>query len=289
MKIAYLVSAYKNPRLVKKTLEYLSCKDVAFFVHIDAKSDIKPFESIHSENVFFCEKRIPVYWAEYSFVEAQMLLIRQALAAPEHYNYFVLLGGSEFPLRSGRYIHNFLEMNQGKEFITIVKVPEQGFMLTRTNKLRFPSTRPILRFIFRVLAKFGLAQRDYRKHLGSLEPYTGNTWWTLSREACEYIVEYSQNHPELLNFLKNTDTPDESIFHTILGNSPFKSKIRRNLLFEEWPVEGCRWHPKMINTQHLEYFEAQTEVAPLDTHGPGELLFGGRPGPCILIPESNVR
>ena len=273
MKIAYLISAYRNPILVKKTVEYLSCKDVAFFIHIDAKSPFGPFESIRGENVVFTDKRIPVYWAEFSFVGAQMLLIRQALAAPEHYDYFVLLGGSELPLRSGRYIHNYIERNQEWEFITVVKVPAPGKPLSRTNTLRFPSTRPILRFVFRVLAKIGLAQRDYRKYLGNLEAYSGNTWWALSRQACEYIVEFSQRHPELLKFYENTHVPDESVFHTILGNSPLKSRIRRNLLYEEWPQEGARHHPNLLSAKHVDFFESHEEVPAQDLHGPGEMLF----------------
>ena len=273
MKIAYLICAHKNPRLIKKMVQYLSCEDAAFFVHIDAKFDIHPFESIRGANVHFTDQRIPVYWGEFSQTEAILLLMQQALTALGHYDYFVLLGGSEFPLRSGRYIHNYLEMNQGWEFITVEKVPAQGVMLTRTNTLRFPSTRPVLRFVFRLLAKAGLAQRDYRKHLGNLEPYTGNTWRALSREACQYIVEFTHRDQTLAKFLKNTQSSDESFFHTILGNSLLKSRIRRNLLFEEWPTEGRRWHPKMINARHLEYFESQNEVSPQDLHGPGEMLF----------------
>jgi hypothetical protein len=273
MKIAYLVSAYKNPILVKKTVEYLSCEDVAFFIHIDAKFPIAPFTSLRGKNVFFIDKRMPVYWAEFSFVEAQMLLIRQALAAPEHYDYFVLLGGSEFPLRSGRYIHDYIEKNRGREFITVVKVPAPGKPLARTNTLRFPSTRPVLRFLFRALAKTGLAQRDYRKYLGDLEAYSGNTWWALSREACEYIVEFSKCRPELFKFYENTHVPDESVFHTILGNSPLKSRIWRNLLFEEWPQEGTRHHPNLLTAEHVDYFESHDAIPARDLHGPGEMLF----------------
>ena len=38
MKIAYLVFAYKNPQLIKKTVDHLAGPDASFFVHIDAKA-----------------------------------------------------------------------------------------------------------------------------------------------------------------------------------------------------------------------------------------------------------
>src|SRR5262249_49006022 len=123
MKIAYLVFAYNNPKLLRKVVERLSCEDCSFFIHIDAKSNLNDFAAINGKNVFFLSPRIPVYWAEFSGVKAILLLIRQALAAPQQHDYFLLLSGSEFPLRSRRYIHNFFEMNRGREFITMVKMP----------------------------------------------------------------------------------------------------------------------------------------------------------------------
>ena len=95
MKIAYLILAHKNPRLLKKTVEALSCDDCAFFIHIDKKSNIADFSEIRGENVFFSAKRVPVYWGEFSQVRAILRLIRQALECSERYDYFVLLSGSE--------------------------------------------------------------------------------------------------------------------------------------------------------------------------------------------------
>ena len=101
MKIAYLILAHRNPRLIKKAVECLSCEDIAFFIHIDAKVDISQFDSIRGKNVFFIEKRIAVSWGEFSQTEAIFLLIQEALAAPQRYDYLVLLSGSDFPCEAG--------------------------------------------------------------------------------------------------------------------------------------------------------------------------------------------
>jgi len=271
MKIAYLIFAYRNPRLIRRTIDRLACEDSSFFIHIDSKCDISQFASLRDKNVFFTDKRIAVYWAEFSGVEAILLLIRQALAAPQRHDYFVLLSGSEYPLRSRQYIHNFLEENRGLEFMTMAKMPAPGKPLSRINTLRFPSTRPGYRFIFRVLAKLGLAQRDYRESLGTLEPYSGITWWALTREACRYLVDFEERDRTLTEFFTNCFAPEETFFHTILGNSPFKSRMRRGLLYEDWSAEGA--HPAMLNERHLALFETQETVCIQDLHGPGELLF----------------
>lgn len=271
MKVAYLILGHRNPRLIQKAVECLSCADATFFIHIDAKFSLEPFAAIRGENVFFIQDRLPVYWGEFSQTEAIFLLIRRALAASQRHDYFVLMSGSDFPLRSGKYVRDFLETNNGREFISMVKLPAPGMPVSRINTLRFPTTRPVLRFIFRALAKVGLGQRDYRKHLGELEPCSGHTWWALSRAACEYLIAFRQSRPAVVKFFENTHASDETLIHTILGNSPFKSQIRRHLVFEDWHSPAA--HPEMINARHLDYFESQNEIAPKDANGPGEMLF----------------
>ena len=137
--------------------------------------------------------------------------------------------------------------------------------------MRIQSHRPLYRTLVRALAKLGLAQRDHAKYLGNLKPYAGNTWWALSREACEYIINFEARHPQEVKFFEDCFAPEETYFHTIIGNSPFAPRMRRNLVYEDWL--GQKAHPEMINEKHLAFFESRDEVSVQDHHGPGELLF----------------
>lgn len=271
MKIGYLVLAHHYPKLLRRTLERLSYKDCTFLVHIDRKSDIKQFSGISAGNVLLSETRVSVHWAEFSQVEAITLLLQQATQRPEHYDYFVLISGSDYPLRSARYIHSFLEGHRGQEYMSLVKVPAPGKPLPRINTLRFPSDQPLRRFAFRSLAKLGMAQRDYRKYLGKLEPYAGSTWWALTREACCYILEFIERNPKVTAYFQNVFAADESFFHTILGNSEFRCRMRRHLHYEDWPTAGP--HPVNIDDRHLVIFEANDRVCVTDPYGSGEVLF----------------
>ena len=273
LKIAYLMFAYKNPQLLKRAIGTLSSEDCAFFIHIDQKRSIKDFSRISGENVLFSEKRLPVYWAEFSGVRAILLLVREALESQQSYDYLVLLSGSDYPLRSSKYIHSFLEENRGSEFMSIVKVPNEaaGKPISRVNTLRLQSNKPVRRFAVRALAKLGLAQRDYRKHLGTLQPYAGNTWWVLTRDACQYILEFVERNQHIQEFFETVFAPEELFFHTILGNSVFSPRIRRNLVYEDWSARGA--HPAMISDRHLALFEAQNRFCLNDVYGSGELLF----------------
>lgn len=273
VKIAYLFLAHNNPKLIRRSINQLSGEDCAFFIHVDAKANMGEFSSLQGDAVCFTKKRVPVFWGEFSQVEGMLVLIREALASTERYDYFVLLSGSHYPIRSGNYIRSFFEASRGTEFMTLVKVPneEAGKPLSRLTTLRFPSSHPFLRQASKLLGKLHLATRDYRKHFGKLQPYAGSTWWALSREACQYIVDFHDRDRRLAEFYVNSFASDEAYFHTILGNSPFRARMRRNLVYEDWL--GQNGHPVMFRADHVALLESVREVSVQDLYGPGELLF----------------
>jgi hypothetical protein len=273
MKIAYLITAYNNPNHLKKMISKITCADSSFFIHVDLKSNIDDFSNIIGENVFFTKYRLPVYWGEYSMVEAILLLIREALNNSLNYDYLVLFSGSDYPIRSTEYIHDFLLRKKGTEFISMVRMPnlEAGFPLARINKMCLPSTRPLGKFIVRVLGKMNLAGRDHKKYLNGLVPWGGSTWWALTKDACRYILSFVKDNDSIVNYFKHISCAEEMLFQTILGNSPFRERIHRNLIFMDWSAGGP--HPAMIGPKHLALFEAVDKVVMNDAFGPGEVLF----------------
>ena len=276
MKIAYLVLAHKNPALIQKQIDFLSSEDSAFFIHIDAKSKIDEFLSCNGRNVFFSTERVAVYWAEYSMIDAIVILIQQALSASQKYDYFVLLSGSDYPIRSKQYIQRFFENSRGTEFISLVEIPniQAGIPLSKITTLRIPSNRPVYRFLIKLAAKLGFAQRDYKKYLGSLRPYGGVTWWALTRDACQYLLEFMEQHESICQYFKGTFAPDETFFHTILGNSAFEPHIRRCVMYDDWTAaDPHSGHPAEIGEEQLHFFEASEKVMVDDVFGPGEMLF----------------
>ena len=272
MKIAYLTVAHDNPGVLKRLIAALSCKDCDFFIHIDRKADIRRFSGISGDNILLSEERIPVYHSGYTQVEATLLLLRDALSRTQDYDYFVLLGGTHYPLRSKEYIHRFFEKNRGTEFISTTRMPSDslGMPLSKLNRIYFEEDEPVRRFLSRALAKVGLAQRDHQKFLGVLEPYGGSNWWALTREASQYIIEFVQSNGSLPRFFRNTCCPDEMFFHTILGNSPFRSRVRRNFTFLHWPA-GQR--PSVLNSAQVQQIELCDRPWIDDEWGSGEALF----------------
>jgi hypothetical protein len=273
MKIAYLFLVHDNPGLVQRTINRLASPNCTFFIHVDGKANMEEFSTVRGDRVVFLQHRIPVFWGEFSIVEATLLLIREALASVPSYDYLVLLSGSHYPIRSTEYISHFFEQHRGVEFMTLVEVPNivAGKPLSRLTTIRYPSNRPLLRQAFRVLAKLNLAYRDYKRCFGALKPYAGSQWWALSRGACEYLVNFHDRDARLAEYYLNTFSADEAYLHTILGNSIYRPRMRRELTYIDWTGRGG--HPKLIDEAHLKQFEAMPAVSLQDHHGPGELLF----------------
>jgi hypothetical protein len=272
MKIAYLTAVHDNPGVLRRLIAALSCKDCDFFIHIDRKADIRQFSGITGDNILLNEERIPVYHSGYTQVEATLLLLRDALSRTQDYDYFVLLGGTHYPLRSKEYIHRFFEKNRGMEFISMARMPSDslGMPLSKLNRIYFEEDEPVRRFLSRALAKVGLAQRDHRKFLGVLEPYGGSNWWALTREACRYIIEFVQSNESVPRFFQHTCCPDEMFFHTILGNSPYRSRVRRNFTYLHWPA---RQRPIFLDGAHIQHIESSDRPWIDDEWGSGEALF----------------
>ena len=274
MKLAYLILAHNNPKHLKKLVNSLNSSNSTFFIHIDAKKDINDFLNLENKNSIFLEKRINVYWGEFSIVQATILLLNQALSSNNQFDYIILISGTDYPLHSALYIENFFEKNHGKEFINIVPMPcdQMGKPIRRLTNYKFQSKNKFSHALIKTFTLNGLLnlKRDFRPYLGNMAPYAGSQWWALTNSACNFILKFIENNKQFVDFYVNTHIPDESFFHTIIGNSPFMKKVTRNLTYTDW---SDRRRPSQINDKHLEYFQSNYSINTKGIYGEGELLF----------------
>ena len=182
MKIAYLIFAHDNPQHLNRLINSISSPSSMCFLHIDKKSDLKHFSEINFDSVIISEKRLPVYRGHFSQVEAIIAVMRQALEHPIHFERFVLLSGTDYPLRPTSYIEKFFEQNPTREFISLVKMPNPkvGKPITRLTSFKPTPSMPmylIERVIRGPLRRIGIIPiRNYKLYLGDLTPYGGAEW-----------------------------------------------------------------------------------------------------------------
>lgn len=276
MKIAYLILAHNTPNHLRRLISALSSDSCSFFIHVDKKSSVDDFESIKGKNIYFTQKRVPVFWGDFSQVEAILILIQAALTHRYGFDRFVLLSGADYPLRTVSYIENFFRNNRDKEFINLVAMPSEvaGKPISRLVSYKFrPGETRISKFTRKMLIRAGIlpVKRDYKAYLRDFAPYGGSTWWALSREACDFILIFVSNERKVVNFFKNTICPDESFFQTILGNSHFRTRIARSLTYSDWSAGES--NPAYITENHLAFLKSTLLFPPDNVYGGGEMLF----------------
>lgn len=280
MKIAYLILAHDTPNHLRRLVNALQHQGDRFFIHIDKKSDIRLFGTDkYDDNVIFLEKRLNLWWGEYSIVHATLDLMSHALFSNSDFDYFILLSGSDYPIRSRIQLNRYLAENYGTEFINLTEMPNDVLdkNVDRLLYYRFQKKYDdalcanLINRVNSFMRKIGIT-RDYSNLLYPLKPFAGSQWWALTRDACHYILSFVEENQSVVHFFKNTHTPDESFFQTIIGNSSFRQKVGRNLTYADWQHFGPPF-PACINMWHIDLFRQKKPFFYTDSYGSGELFF----------------
>lgn len=237
-KLCYLILAYDDPVNLKRLVDRLRNKEEAdFYIHIDKKSDIAPFvEALGSyPNVTFLENREKIYWGGFSIIKAEINLVRAALASGEDYLRYVLLSGSDYPIKSNQEIRRFFEENRGTEYIRAINLDQLedkelfGIHIDRLQKHDYPwinNTGSYLFNRFRAGMNFLLRlfpmPKKYRHRKFDL--YHGSQWWALTGDCLRELIQTYDANPEDYKNFEIGFASDEKFFHTLFFNSSFARK-----------------------------------------------------------------
>ena len=236
MKIAYLILAHENPTHLRRLIRALRTPWTRFYVHVDRKVPEGLFDGLRDEaQTELIPDRVSACWGGFSLVQATLNLMSAAACDPEPADWYVLLSGADYPIRSNDEIRDYLQRSNA-EHIGFMPMPSPDGRkpLARLETVYFEKARGkhkpvrvLLTQTNRFLERF--YKRNYRKALGDLVPYTGSQWWALSRDAVQYILDFVARRRDLMRFYKRSLIPDEMFFQTVLGNSRFRKRIRAAL------------------------------------------------------------
>ena len=221
--IAFIIMAHGDEVQLRRLVCRL--RPHRIFIHWDAKAGAPP--SI--DNVTFVKPRYPVYWAGYSQVNATIALMKAVIADGAKYSKVMLLSGSCYPIRPVADLHRKFMLDGGANYINAVRVADSPHLTRMVSDVRFRDSlmpwqlserllnykaEKVLRKGIEAFCKFLPTKKGYIAPL-----YHGSTWWALTPETVKYILEFIDNHLEIVNFYRRTFAADEQIFHTIVHNS----------------------------------------------------------------------
>lgn len=228
---AYLIAAYDDFYLLDCLIELLMDPRNDIYVHIDKKStsfDEARFMSRWRDAPVWLVPRRPVYWGDFSHVKSILILLRTALQSGK-YDYLHLMSGSDLPVRSQKYIHEFFSRNRGKEFVAFTHLgPYQEdwvrFAYPLNHLLRARSK--IARAGYSRLRKAALtAQKrmdvDFRRRIPGEVKY-GSDWFSITGELAALLLA---READITCWFRHAFIPSEFFVQTILWNSGLAGRV----------------------------------------------------------------
>lgn len=243
MRIAYAILVHRYPQQFGRLLQALSLNagHVEFFVHIDGKSPSAPFHNAVGEaerpKVHFIDRRTNVNWGGFSQVRAILMLMQEIVKSKRRFDYIILLSGQDYPIKSNEFIHTYLTCNAGCEFIQHVRIPDVDWnVVHRIEEYHFYDFvgRKLEWYFKRTVGRFLPAKRRFPS---GFSPFGGSSWWGLTMECVEFILDFITRSRSFVRFFWFTHCPDEMFFHTIIANSRFSERVRNErLTYVDWTL-----------------------------------------------------
>lgn len=231
--LSYLIIVHNEIEHLKKLIKTLDSQNTFFFIHIDAKLTFDNKNFLNSlekkENVHFLEPRIKANWGGFSLVDITLKLLILCNEKVKC-DYINLISGQDFPIKSNRFIQNFLKENYPSQFIEFYELPTnrwKGYF----NNTRFERYWHIDEFGFeksRVLVDNQFKNRIIKETIDGVKLYGGSQWFTITQECAQFILNYVEETPKFYKYFKSSLASDEVFFNTIIMNSPFCNNVTNN-------------------------------------------------------------
>ncbi|WP_274475887.1 beta-1,6-N-acetylglucosaminyltransferase [Mangrovimonas aestuarii] len=243
MKQAILITAYKNLHHLKDIILFFDDEDFELFIHIDKKSvlSVSEIEKLRAyKHVTLISRKYKVNWGGVNHLKCILHLSQQALNNGE-LKYFHLISGHDFPIKTLQEFKDFAVKNVGNSYISNFTLPTHHWFDGGLNRLEYYNFYDLLDGKKRRGTIFKLVR--YQKKIGFKRPiskkmpqlYGGETWWSLSREALQYVVDYTLEKPRLLKRFRHTFCSEEMYFQTVVMNSVYSKKVvNHSLRYIDW-------------------------------------------------------
>jgi hypothetical protein len=253
-RIAYFILAHANAEQLARLVTQLDSPAAHFYIHIDANTPDAVFGDMQSTvqtqagKVTFIERQA-CRWGGASLVDASLRLIQCAMQ--DGFEWGVLLSGQDYPIHSNEYLNKFLEETDDLGFIDLKSTAEfdisYRYRAWHFEALNGKTSGKILQKMQRFTQRLGL-QRALPAPLTQI--HAGSQWWILSQTACQAVLDFLEQHPQLIGFFKHTLVPDEMFFQTVLMHTAIAPQLTHNALrYLEW--EAGAWSPRTFKPDEI--------------------------------------
>ena len=285
MKQAYLIIAHNKIEQLKFLVSLLDYEKNDIYILFDKKAQIdrelkEQIESVVKKSTLYFTKEIPIYWGDYSLVEAELELFTTALKNND-YSMYHLLSGVDLPLDTAENIYNFFDERKDYNFLTMIS--DELFEKNKIyERVSFKYLAPHLssRSINNKILKKGL--NIYRRfeiglqrilRIDSFKKYNidlkyASNWCSLNRKAVQVLVKEREFTEKVF---RKTIVNDELFIPTILEKNDLLKKVyslkptndkstdfQGNLRYINWwDGSPYTWTDSDVDVEQLKYGKKQ--------------------------------
>ena len=239
MKQAYLIIAHNKIEQLKFLVSLLDYEKNDIYILFDKKAQIdrelkEQIESVVKKSTLYFTKEIPIYWGDYSLVEAELELFTTALKNND-YSMYHLLSGVDLPLDTAENIYNFFDERKDYNFLTMVSddLFEKNKIYERVS-FKYLAPHLSSRIINNKILKKGL--NIYRRFeielqrmlkIDSFKKYNidlkyASNWCSLNHKAVQVLV---REREFIKRVFKKTRVNDELFIPTILEKNDLLNSV----------------------------------------------------------------
>ena len=285
MKQAYLIIAHNKIEQLKFLVSLLDFEKHDIYILFDKKAQInreqkEQIESVVKKSTLYFIKEIPIYWGDYSLVEAELELFTTALENND-YSMYHLLSGVDLPLDTAENIYNFFDERKDYNFLTMVS--DELFEKNKIyERVSFKYLAPYLssRGINNKILKKGL--NIYRRfeiglqrilRVDSFKKYNialkyASNWCSLNHKAVQVLLKEREFIEKVF---RQTRVNDELFIPTILEKNDLLEKVyslkptndqptdfQGNLRYINWwDGSPYTWTDSDVDVEQLKYGKKQ--------------------------------
>jgi hypothetical protein len=252
--LAYIVSAYKNLDQLARLAERLNTERSVVYIHVDKKTDHAEYERLERTlagrpSVRLLERHA-CHWGGFGHVRATLKGIDALLASGSDFEHLVLLTGQDYPIKPPAEIERFFAEHRGTSFMAYKALPSESWSprggLDRIEYRHWRWRGPHVRLPWK------------RRFPAGAAPYGGGAYWNLSRACVEHVARFVENRPDVVDFFRHVDIPDEVFFQTVLMNSELAgSVVNDNLRYIDW-TRGAT--PALLEARDLPALRASPKL-----------------------------
>lgn len=203
--IAYSMVVHEKIENFERLLRAVYAPQNIYCIHVDEKSPDTFKEAVRAitscfPNVFIASKLVPVVYASWSRVQADLNCMEDLLQSSVPWKYFLNTCGTDFPIKTNAEMVQALKMLNGRNSM-------ESEIPTEYKTLRW-------KYHYEVKDTLYITSKKKDPPPNNLTMFTGNAYMVASRDFVQHVLKNPKSQ-QLIEWVKDTYSPDEHLWATL--------------------------------------------------------------------------